>query len=157
MCRLLPMFHAYFRRTIVVALLSVIMLPARAEEVPLLSASAETSSPGETRPSPPLVSIVLKAVDKSDLEHLDDCIADQGLKQGDDASLLRAVRIDSGAARNLWFVRPALDPFCVALYGAHSFQYFLIEEQLSFSPPRIAFSFRTTATTLPFIPRKATA
>jgi hypothetical protein len=43
--------------------------------------------------------------------------------------LFRAIGIRSGPGPALWFVRPALRPYCHALYGAHSFRYFLFEER----------------------------
>ena len=125
------MFQSHLRLAVVVTSLCAAVPPASAHDKPLFSAATETPSPGEVRPSPQLVRIILKAIDKSDVEQLDGCVADQGLKHGDYASLLRAVRIRASSARNLWFVRPAEEPYCMALYGAHDFQYFLIEEKVT--------------------------
>jgi hypothetical protein len=83
------------------------------------------------RPSPQLVRIVLNTIDKGDIASLDACITDQELKRADYASLLRAIRVGVGPNHNLWFMRPALEPYCQALYGAHLFRYFLIDKQIS--------------------------
>jgi hypothetical protein len=115
------------------ALLCAIALPAWGNDEPLLSASTENSIPGETRPSAELVRVVLNSIGRGDVERLDACVADQGLKRADYASLLRAVRISAGAGHTLWFVRPSLEPYCEALYGAHLFRYFLVDEQPSAS------------------------
>ena len=105
------------------------MAPASAREKPILRAGSETRSPGETRPSKELTRTVIATLDENDISLLDGCIADKGLKHGDYAALLRVVKIPAGHGRNLWFVRAADKPYCVALYGAHLFRYFLIEEQ----------------------------
>ncbi len=127
------MSAAQLRRIISAALLCATALPAWGNEKPLLSASTENSTPGEIRPSPELVRIVLDSVGRGNLEQLDACVAAQRLKHADYASLLRAVRISGGAGHALWFVRPSLNPYCQVLYGAHLFQYFLVDEQPSAS------------------------
>lgn len=104
---------------------------ASAADKPVLQAGTEMSTPGEIRPSLELVRVVLSAIDQDDVQQLDTCLSEQGLERSDYASLLRAVRVEAGAGVNLWFVRPAEEPFCQALYGAHLFRYFWIEEKLS--------------------------
>ena len=99
---------------------------ASAEEKPIMRAATEIVTPGEVQPAPALAQKVLDALDSDDRAQLADCIAEKGLKPADYSALLRAVRV-----RNLWFVRPALEPYCFALYGAHLFRYFLFEEQAS--------------------------
>jgi len=97
---------------------------------------------GEVRPSKELVRALLGVIDKDDVEELHDCLSQQGLKRAGYAALLRAVRIDAGGGRNLWFVRPALEPYCQALYGAHLFRYFWIEEKPPGSPKRYRLLFQ---------------
>ena len=121
---------------------TVVGQPALAADKPLLQVGTEMSAPGEIRPSQELVRVVLGAIDKDDVAQLNDCIAEQGLKHADYAALLRAVRIDAGPGRKLWFVRPTLKPYCFALYGAHLFRYFWIEEQLSSSLPHYRLLFK---------------
>lgn len=130
-------------RSVLALLLSLVSLtlaaPSQAAEKPLLSASTETQSPGEARPPPKIVRIVLTAIDKADLEQLGECLAAEGLPKGDFAALLRGGRIEAGNGRSLWFVRPALKPYCQALYGAHLFRYFLIEDGHKGAPPKLVF------------------
>ena len=111
--------------------------PALAAEKPILSASTEVPTPGAIRPSSSIVRAVLKVLDKDEIEQLDNCIAESGFRRGDYAALLSAVRIRNSAGRTLWFVRPALEPFCSVLYGAHLFRYFFFE-QLS-PPPQLRY------------------
>lgn len=126
------MHHPHLPRALIMLWLGVLIgQPAMAAEKPLLSVGAEMSAPGEVRPSKDLARVVLGAIDKDDIDQLDDCLVEQGLKRADYASLLRAVRVSAGVSRNLWFVRPALNPYCHALYGAHLYRYFWIEEDLS--------------------------
>jgi len=129
--------------------------PAFAADKPLLQAGTETSAPGEIRPSQELVRVVLDAMDKHDVERLDACLLKQGLKRSDYASLLRAIRIDAGANVNLWFVRPAIKPFCLALYGAHLFRYFWIEEQPSGPQRRFRLLFRNGGDFFAVYPRQS--
>ena len=140
---LFPISSANLRLTVFVALCCATMAqPALAKDRPLLEAGTERPSPGETRPSNDLVRVVLDAIDKNDVEQMNDCLADKGLKRVDYASLLRAVKIAAGAGRNLWFVRPSLNPYCNTLYGAHSFRYFLIEDQQTRSQHRYRLVFQ---------------
>ncbi len=113
---------------------ATIAAPVSAEEKPLLSASAESLSPGEVRPSDDLVRVVIRSIDKDDVQQLDECLSDEGQKAADYAFLLRAVRVPARPGHILWFVRPTLKPYCFGLYGAHLFRYFLIEEQPEATP-----------------------
>jgi hypothetical protein len=101
--------------------------PAFAKDKPLLKAGTEMPMPGGVRPLKELVRVVLGAIPKDDIAALDGCLTEQGFKQADYASLLRALKIKTGAGNELWFVRPALKPYCQVLYGAHLFRYFWIE------------------------------
>lgn len=116
--------------------------PALAAEKPVLEAFTEMPGKHEVRPSRALVHAVLRAIDKDDVGELGNCLSEKKLKRHDYAALLRAVRIDAGGGRALWFVRPALEPYCQALYGAHLFQYFLFEEQPPSAAPRYRLLFQ---------------
>lgn len=141
------MFNAYFRRVLFAILLCAIVLPAWADGTLLFGAGDEeaTPAPGEIRPFPQLVSVVLEAAGKSGVEQLDGCISDDGLKPGDYASLMRAVPINAGAAHRLWFIRGAQDHLCEFFFGADNFHYLLIDEQLSMSPPGYRLLFRNSS------------
>jgi hypothetical protein len=112
------------------------VLSAAAEDKPILEASTETPSPGAILPPADLVRVVLDVAGKDIKVELDECLAEEGFKNGDYAPLLRAVKVSADGARTLWFVRPALKPWCQALYGAHLFQYFWIEERSPNAEPR---------------------
>lgn len=111
---------------------------------PLLQVGSESRTRGEVRPSRALVSAWLAVMDKNDIEQLDECLADQKLRRGDYGSLLRAVKVDGGPGRSLWFVRGALEPYCSALNGAHAFRYFWIEEQRSGPRPRYRLRYQNS-------------
>ena len=125
-----------------VVLCTLVAQPVLAGEKTLLSAGTETPTYGEARPSRDLVRVVLTAVQKDEVKALDDCLAEQGFRRGDYASLLSAVRIDAAGGRKLWFVRPALKPYCFALYGAHLFRYFWLEEHQAANRPRYRLLFQ---------------
>jgi hypothetical protein len=108
--------------------------PVFSKDKPLLHASTEVETPGALRPSKGLAAVVLRAIDKIDIEDLDECLVQERFKKADYAALLRAVKIDAEDGRKLWFVRPALKPYCQALYGAHLFRYFLVEDQPAAEP-----------------------
>lgn len=127
---------------LVLSWLSAGVPAASAGEASLLSASTETASPGEVRPPAPVVRRVLAAIDKADVEQMDDCLAEAGGTAGDYSALLRAVAVPAGKGRRLWFVRPALTPYCHALYGAHLFRYFLVEEARSSGKPHLTLRFQ---------------
>ena len=104
--------------------------PGLAAEKPVLDAGTEEPLKHAVRPSRELTHFVIGVIDKVYVEELDDCLSQDKLKRRDYAALLRAVRIGAGGGRALWFVRAAQGRYyCQALYGAHLFQYFLIEEQ----------------------------
>jgi len=102
-----------------------------AAETPVFSASVEVEWPHQrdAMAAPALVRLVIASLDRSDVDLLDTCLAEQRLPAGGYDRLFRAVGIRSGPGPALWFVRPALRPYCHALYGAHSFRYFLFEER----------------------------
>ena len=132
---------------------ATIVVPASAAEKPILQASTELLTPGAVRPSPSLTQGALRALDKDDIKLLDGCLADGKLRRGDPASLLRAVRIHNRAGRTLWFVRPALEPYCSALYGAHLFRYFLIEELNGPPKPKYRIRFQNAGDAFAVYPR----
>ncbi|HEX4860190.1 MAG TPA: hypothetical protein VFV07_03070, partial [Rhizomicrobium sp.] len=135
--------RSMFRRTcLAVLLLAAVARPGLAADKPILEAGTEEPMKGAVRPSPGLVRVVLGAlIDKFEIEELRDCLKQEHLKRTDYAALLRAVRIDAGGGRTLWFVRPALEPYCHVLYGAHLFRYFWIEELPPGTPKRYRLLF----------------
>jgi len=100
-----------------------------------MSASTETSAPGES-PAPPLmVKKILAGADAGEGKMLLDCVHEIGQTAGGlnrDAAYARLFRIVTlpaiSAKETMYFLRPALDPYCQAFYGAHVFQYWLVAE-----------------------------
>ena len=139
--------------TLVCVAVAASAVPVSAAEKTILRASTEEPTPGAVRPSPSLAQAALRAIDKDDIKLLDGCLAERGLKRGHHASLLRVVRIHNQAGRTLWFVRPALEPYCSALYGAHLFRYFLIEELNGPSKPQYRIVFQNAGDAFAVYPR----
>jgi len=113
---------------------------AAAAERPVLRAGTEIPLRSGKRPNSALTQLVLKNLDADDVEMLDECISERELKRGDYGALLRSVRLE-GSGHTLWFVRPALEPYCSALYGAHLFRYFIIQERKVAGPPKYQLVF----------------
>lgn len=123
-------------------LLWTAVMPARAEDKPLVSATTERSSPVGVRPSPGLTNFVIKTMETDWRERVDECLADKELPKGDYASVLRAVQVKARTGHSLWFVRPTTKPYCMALYGAHLFNYFLVEQYVTASKMQYRLVFR---------------
>jgi len=81
------------------------------------------------RPPEELVAMVMNQVDREvDIPMMDECLSDNGYAAKDYGALLRMVEVHSPGAGRLYFVRPALQPYCSALYGAHLFRYFVFTD-----------------------------
>ena len=129
----LPVFAAFLWAAI---------MPARAEDKPIVNATTERSSPVGVRPSPGLTSFVIKTLGNDSRQEIDECLSDNELPKGDYGSVLRAVQVKSQTGPSLWFVRPTIHPFCMALYGAHLFDYFLVEQHIVGSKARYRLVFQ---------------
>lgn len=129
-------------RLIPTMMLAAAGYPVAAAERPLFTTGSEHSVAGEARPAQPLVRFVLGSLESDDVRMLDECITEQRLTHRDYGALLLVVRIRSGPGRRLWYVRPAHRPYCHALYGAHLFRYFLVEERTGRAPRRYRLVFR---------------
>ena len=109
---------------------------AAAAERPLFetgSEYAERPRQHQVKPNAELVRLVLTARPDLALD-LDRCVAEYHLAHRDYGSLMHAVPIPAGRGRTLWFVRGSLQRFCLGLYGAHAFSYFLIDERAGRRP-----------------------
>ena len=133
------MFRPLHRLPIFVVLLWVAAMPVRAEDEPLVSATTEHFSPVGVPPSPGLTSFIIKGMGHNWQEKVDECLADKELhlRKGDYASVLRAIQVKSSPRHSLWFLRPTTKPYCMALYGAHLFNYFLVEQDGG--PPKMRY------------------
>lgn len=118
------------RRLVTIIALFSISVAASARERPVLRVGSEFPLKSGVRPSAPVTRAVIGGLDSDDRRMLDECITTNKLKRGDYSALLRSVRI--GPPRQaLWFISPAESPYCRALYGAHLFRYFFVEEKIS--------------------------
>ena len=108
-----------------------------AAERPLFTASTEFPErprQREVKPNAELVRLMLIARGREDIPLFDECLAREHLPPRDYGSLMYAIPIRSGSGRTLWFVRGSLDRWCIGLYGAHAFSYFLIDERAGRQP-----------------------
>jgi hypothetical protein len=103
--------------------------------------ATERTDPGEQQPPNALLQFVLGRLQTDDIQQLNECIEDAELKKGDYAPLFRAVKFKADGGRIEWFLRPARNPYCDALYGAHLFRYFWIEELRDDAQPRFRLLF----------------
>ncbi len=124
------------------ALLWVAATPARAEDKPLVDSKSEQSLPAGGRPSDSLTGFIMEAIGPEWKARINDCLAENELPKGHYALVLEAVQIKHGLGPSLWFVRPTIEPFCMALYGAHLFNYFLVEQDPSEAKPRYRLLFQ---------------
>ena len=128
------------RLSLAVCLTLVAVGAALAAEKPLVSSGTEVSTPGGRRPPPAVTAFVLKQLSADDRSDLKDCLAEKRLGRSDYAALLTAIPVKAGGDRTLWFVRPALEPYCHSLYGAHIYRYFLVEQKIGVSRLRLLYA-----------------
>jgi hypothetical protein len=108
--------------------LALSLLPVQiSHAAPLVSSSTETPAPGEKVPPAAVVQAIVGSVDKDDLDRLKACMADLKIRKGAFRRLFRSVALPvMKNGEELYFVRPALKPYCNAFYGAHVFRFWLI-------------------------------
>ena len=73
------------------------------------------------------IDTILAHEDKFSVHLLNDCVQELGLKKMDYHKLFRSVKVKQWPdGKQLFFVRPALETYCGAFYGAHLFRYWLV-------------------------------
>jgi hypothetical protein len=93
----------------------------------ILSAGAETTTAGESVPPDAVVKAIISSTDQDDIESLTECMADLKIPKGAYRSLFRSVSLpNTNNDEELYFLRPALEPYCHTFYGAHLFRFWLI-------------------------------
>lgn len=107
-------------------LFAFLSLQVRADE-PIFWSDTE-SELKSTVPAPAgLVQFVLASEDVESRHQLRECMQENGLKTGQEASLFSVAEINAAHdARKVFFVRPTLKPYCFAFYGAHLFRYWFV-------------------------------
>ena len=94
---------------------------------PVLSAGAETTIAGESVPPEAVVQAIISSAKQDDIDSLTECMADLKIPKGAYQSLFRSVLLpNTNNEEELYFVRPALEPYCQTFYGAHLFRFWLI-------------------------------
>ena len=121
------------KKLLVSSLVVAPMAPVFAE--PILSASTEVTSPGERIPPPGLVESMLETAEVEDINSLSECVKAQVLSKKDSRRLFRSVELPRLTPNErIYFLRPALTPYCFTFYGAHVFRYWLIAESGASKP-----------------------
>ena len=120
-----------------VTLLSLVLLvflssPASAESGFFLNASAEDERqlPREIVPTQEVVVQILNSLDDREhsIEYLDACMEDQNISKSSYREMFRASLLPGLRTTPVYFVRPALKPYCGVFYGANSMQFWLVND-----------------------------
>lgn len=99
------------------------------QAAPLLSTSTEAELSTAKPPSAAMMQAILSQADKDDLESLNECRIEQGLKKNAYPKLFKALALPAPKPRTqLYFVRPALEPYCHTFYGTHLFRFWLVSQ-----------------------------
>ena len=100
---------------------------AAAGAQPLLKMRTEGSTRHLGVPPRQVVDVIMGSLEKDDIAVMDDCLEDLKLKPRDYRHLLRSAVFRPSPGHALHFVR-ASGASCSGWYGAHSFQYYLVDE-----------------------------
>lgn len=98
----------------------------------LLSQSTESESlPGSVAPERAMIKSILSSYDKEDQitfrEMLNECVTDKKQPQHQFFLKKKLPSLEEGTA--VYFVRPSVKPYCGVFYGAHLFQFWLVNEK----------------------------
>lgn len=122
-----------------IAMLAFVTLCAHASSSNILfsqTSEDENPMPGQTNPSNAMVKSILSGAglpsDEQEMiqdakEYLDECLSKEKMPPRKYEALFRSASLpqDEGIDQ-LFFVRPATEPFCGAFYGAHLFQFWIM-------------------------------
>lgn len=102
---------------------------ASGRALPLLSVETQKAMPGEQEPPPALAKAVVGMLDEDDVVSLKQCMKENGVPPSAFERVFRVIALPRvSTPQPLNFVRPALEPFCAALYGGHLFRYWLVAQ-----------------------------
>ena len=77
-----------------------------------------------------MIDAILSDADNDDNENFSDCLKELHIDTLNRHTLFRAVMLQKiNQNENLYFVRPDLEPYCHAFYGAHVFRSWLLFEK----------------------------
>lgn len=109
-----------------VILLTFLSFQVRADE-PIFWSNTE-SELTSTVPAPAgLVQFILASEDADSRHQFRGCMQESDLKNGQEGALFSVAEINAVSnTEKVFFVRPALKPYCFAFYGAHLFRYWFV-------------------------------
>ena len=96
---------------------------------PILTANTESITIGEKLPPPSMIDTLLSTIDENDSVLFSECLKEFHINKSRRHTLFKAVILPRlKQSETVYFVRPALEPYCFTFYGAHVFRYWLITE-----------------------------
>ncbi|WP_020560107.1 hypothetical protein [Thiofilum flexile] len=108
-------------------LLAFLGFLATSQAAPLLTATADKPTAGENFPNTAMATVVVRSINKNELNYLNNCMRDLNIPQGAYERLLRMVTLPRLSNGQQWyFIRPALNPYCQTFYGNNGFRYWLV-------------------------------
>lgn len=116
------------KRLLLSGIFCALMAPATMA-APIFSTSTEAELSAAKNPATALLQAILSQADKEDLKTLNECRSELGLKKNAYPKLFKAVSLPAPKpGTQLYFVRPALQPYCQTFYGAHLFRFWLVSQ-----------------------------
>lgn len=119
----------------------ILLISHSAISSPLQSYSEEHSAAQITAPTG-LLNFVLQS-EPSDLENFEDCLKNNNISKNDLSKLFIVSYANINSSyKNIYFVRPAIEPFCLTFYGAHLFRYWFVKANSLGSKPSFELLFK---------------
>lgn len=110
------------------ALFIFVISCALADEV-IFQTDSETDIKDKIDPNPELIEFVLKN-EPEDVGLFEECLKENNLKRNEAKKLFSVARISLISGSNAgYFIRPAIEPWCMAFYGAHLFRYWFVSSK----------------------------
>lgn len=111
-------------RSVFLAFSALLALPSPAQV--LLSSTTEQELEGKIEPPPGVVKLIIQD-ERNDAAQLAQCLQEKGLRKRAIGKLFiaKAIQLNDDELTD-YFVRPALEPYCFAFYGAHLFRYWFV-------------------------------
>ncbi|WP_256079329.1 hypothetical protein [Massilia sp. YIM B04103] len=103
---------------------ALLALPSPAQV--LLSSTTEQDLDGKIEPPAGVVKLIMQD-ERDDAAQLAECLQEKGLRKNAIGQffMAKAIQLNDDGLTD-YFVRPALEPYCSAFYGAHLFRYWFI-------------------------------
>ncbi|NVE00983.1 hypothetical protein [Massilia sp. BJB1822] len=103
---------------------ALLALPSPAQV--LLYSETELDLKGKIEPPAGVVKLILQS-EQEDAVQLRECLQDKGLRKNATGKffIAKAIQLNDDGLTD-YFVRPSLEPYCSAFYGAHLFRYWFV-------------------------------